>query len=167
MTLPAPISRRAATLLLAVLPLAALLAGPAAAEDPVLTVTGAVAGGQKTFTRAELAALPREEFETSTVWTEGVRRFAGVPLHALLEATGAEGRELHMVAINDYAVVVPAEDAVPGGALLAYEIDGMPMSVREKGPIWLVYPYDSDGKWRAEAVYARSIWQLNRIDVRD
>ena len=171
MTRSAQFSRRAAALLLAALPAAALTAaaphGARAAEAPVLTVTGAVEGGEQRFTRAQLAALPRAEYVTSTVWTEGVRRFSGVPLHELLKAVGAQGGSLHMVAVNDYAVQVPLADAAPQGALLAYEVDGKPMSVREKGPVWLIYPYDSDGKWRSEAVYARSIWQLTRIDVRD
>ena len=86
---------------------------------------------------------------------------------ALMAALGAEGGTLRLTAINDYAVEIPMADAVPGAALLAYELDGQPMSVRQKGPVWLVYPYDSDGKWRTESVYARSVWQLNRIEVRD
>ena len=166
MTLPHRLTRRAAALLLAAAPLAAATA-PAAAEAPILTVSGNVEGGTRSFTRAELAALPHEVYETSTVWTEGVRRFGGVPLHALMDALGAEGGTLRLTAINDYAVEIPMADAVPGAALLAYELDGQPMSVRQKGPVWLVYPYDSDGKWRTESVYARSVWQLNRIEVRD
>ena len=166
MSLSACITRRAAARLLVALCLAA--PAPAAlAEAPLLTVSGAVEGGPHSFTRADLAALPRVEFATATVWTDGVRRFAGAPLHAVLEAAGVEQGALHMVAINDYAVAVPMEDAAPGGALIAYEIDGKPMSVRQKGPLWLVYPYDADPKWRTEQVYARSIWQLNRIEVRD
>lgn len=162
---PTALSRRAAALLIAALPFAAAL--PALAEEPVLTVTGAVEGGSHSFTMAELEALERVEYTTATVWTEGVHRFAGVPLSAIMAAAGAEGSEIHAVAINDYAVTVPMEDAVPGAALLAYELDGKRMSVREKGPLWLVYPYDADPKWRAEAIYARSVWQLNRIEVRD
>ncbi|MGG7567290.1 molybdopterin-dependent oxidoreductase [Rhodovulum sp. DZ06] len=167
MTLPAALSRRAAALLVAALSVSALSAPlPALAEDAVLTVTGAVEGGSRSFTLSELEALGEEEYRTATVWTEGEHSFTGVPLGAILEAVGAEGETLHMVAINDYAVTVPIEDAAPGAALIAYRLDGKTMSVREKGPLWLVYPYDADSKWRAEAVYARSIWQLSRIEVK-
>jgi hypothetical protein len=41
------------------------------------------------------------------------------------------------------------------------------MSMRNKGPLWLVYPYDSNVALQTEAVYARSIWQLVRIESRD
>jgi hypothetical protein len=37
------------------------------------------------------------------------------------------------------------------------------MSLREKGPLWVIYPYDSDPAYRTEETYSRSIWQLNRL----
>jgi hypothetical protein len=49
--------------------------------------------------------------------------------------------------------------------MLALERDGAPMSVRDKGPIWVIYPYDSGSEWRSEQVFSRSIWHLNRIEV--
>ena len=39
------------------------------------------------------------------------------------------------------------------------------MSVREKGPLWIVYPYDSNIAFQTETIYARSIWQLDRISI--
>jgi len=39
------------------------------------------------------------------------------------------------------------------------------MSAREKGPVWLVYNYDSDPAFRTETVYSRSVWQLDRITI--
>jgi len=40
------------------------------------------------------------------------------------------------------------------------------MPVREKGPLWIIYPFDATNAYRTESHYARSIWQLERIDVR-
>ena len=65
--------------------------------------------------------------------------------------------------MNDYAVDIPIGDARDGGPIIAYEIDGKPMSVREKGPLWIVYPYDSKTEYRTETIYSRSIWQLDRL----
>lgn len=160
--------------LAASLGLAATLAGaetslPAPADDPILTVTGAIAAtnaeGAAILDRAWLEALPAESFETSTLWTEGVRTFTGVPLHVLLETLGSTGSVLRAQAINDYAVEIPVGDAVPGGPIVAYALDGAPMSVRDKGPLWIVYPYDSSPDYQTEVIYSRSIWQLDRIDV--
>lgn len=54
-------------------------------------------------------------------------------------------------------------DAQGHGLILAYLLDGQPMSVRDKGPLWLVYPYDASPAFRSEVIYSRSIWQLDRI----
>ena len=60
---------------------------------------------------------------------------------------------------------MPLTDAVEGGPIVAYRMDGETMSVRDKGPLWIVYPYDSDADYRTEVIYSRSIWQLDRIEV--
>ena len=66
---------------------------------------------------------------------------------------------------HDYAVEIPVSDSVEDGPILAYELNGAPMSVRDKGPLWLVYPYDQNPEYRSEVIYSRSIWQLDRIEV--
>ena len=154
----------------------AMLAGAARAEDlpapegeVLLAVRGAIArtnaGDAALFDRAMLEALPAQTFATSTIWTEGVRDFTGVALATLLDRVGAEGATLRATALNDYGVEIPVSDAVPGGPMVAYAMDGAPMSVRDKGPLWIVYPYDADAAYRTEVVYARSIWQLSEVEV--
>jgi hypothetical protein len=44
-------------------------------------------------------------------------------------------------------------------------VNGKPMPVREKGPLWIVFPYDESPKFRSDYIYSQSVWQLNRIDV--
>ena len=139
-----------------------LLAGPAAAQT-VLTVTGA--GEPREYDMEALRALPSESFETSTIWTDGASTFEGVPLAALMADLGVEEGTLRATAINDYTVEIPVADALEDGPIVAYARDGAPMSVRDKGPLWVVYPYDADEAFRSETVYGRSIWQLDRIEV--
>ena len=169
---PAPAMRAARRTLLAAIAAAALLSplagGLAHAGETLLVVDGKIKGAApRSFDMDALRQLPRIEFTTSTVWTEGATRFAGVALSDLLTAVGAQSDVLRLVAINDYAIDIPRADVAPGGAMIAYEMDGKPMSVRSKGPLWLVYPYDSNVAFRTEAIYARSIWQLVRIELRD
>ncbi|MDU8913699.1 oxidoreductase [Aestuariicoccus sp. MJ-SS9] len=140
-----------------------------AKEQVVLTVSGAItetnAGQTAEFDLAMLKALGAVTVETSTIWTDGVQSFVGVPLDDLLAAVGAEGSMLKASAINDYAVEIPVGDAVPGGPIVAYMRNGDAMSVREKGPLWIVYPFDSTPDYQSELIYSRSIWQLDRIEV--
>lgn len=149
--------------------LAQTLAAPQ--EEVLLTVSGNVANTNTTDTAqldlALLESLDRTTIETSTIWTEGTQIFEGVSLSVLVDALGLEGQTLRATAINDYAVDIPMSDAVEGGAIVAYKLDGAKMSVRDKGPLWIVYPYDSNADFRTEVIYSRSIWQLNRIEAID
>jgi hypothetical protein len=67
--------------------------------------------------------------------------------------------------LNDYFVIVPAADARTWPVIVATRRDGAPMSIRDKGPLWLIYPMDTVASLRTEAIYARSAWQLARITV--
>ena len=42
---------------------------------------------------------------------------------------------------NDYAITLPLDDVQADAPLLAFLMDGQPMSLRDKGPVWMVYPY--------------------------
>ncbi|WP_435988354.1 sugar phosphate nucleotidyltransferase [Sulfitobacter sp. SH24] len=85
----------------------------------------------------------------------------------MVEHLGIEGESLRATAINDYAVEIPLEDAVEEGPIIAYKMDGAVMSLRDKGPLWIVYPFDNNPNYSTEVTYARSIWQLDRIEVLD
>jgi hypothetical protein len=145
---------------------AALTGGAATAQDAtLLSVTDANGAELKSYDLAALKALGTASFETTTIWTEGKQRFTGVPLTALFKDIGVTQGEVNAIAVNDYSVPIPVTDAVEGGPLLAFEVNGAAMSVRDKGPLWIVYPYDSKTDYQSETIYSRSIWQLNRLQL--
>jgi len=141
-------------------------AGPVTAHEPILTLRGAVANGEASFDRAALRALGMVDVRTRTEWTEGRPVFSGPRLAAVLDAAQADGERLRAVALNDYAVEIPIEDARRFDVILALEQDGAPLSVRMKGPIWVIYPWDDDPALDDPIYNSRSIWQLKAIDVR-
>src|SRR5690606_39731214 len=121
------------------------LAGPA--DKVVLDVNGSIAvsntpGGSAAFDRAMLAAMPRSAIETTTPWTEGVQRFDGVLLSDLVARLGATGTRITARALNDYSYPFDLADAISRGALIADLTNGKQMSVRERGPLWIVFPLD-------------------------
>ncbi len=156
----------------------AVLAAGALAADPlpvpqgpvILTVSGGIAQANgpegAAFDLAMLEGMETVEFETTTIWTEGPQSFRGVPLVRLIEALGAEGEVIAASALNDYTVEIPLADAVEGGPILAFAQNGRHLSVRDKGPLWVVYPYDTASKYQSEVIYARSIWQVRRMEIR-
>lgn len=137
--------------------------------DVLLTVSGNIGvtntDGAAELDREMLEAMPPVTITTTTIWTEGVHSFQGVLLKDLVEALELQGKNLRATAVNDYAIQIPMTDAVEGGPIIAYRIDGKEMSLREKGPLWVIYPYDSKSDYRKEVIYSRSIWQLDRIEA--
>lgn len=137
---------------------------PAPTGDVILTVTGVDAAPVQ-FDRASLSALGLKTVETTTIWTEDTQTFEGVSLKSIIDALGVESGTLFATAINDYTVEIPVTDALENGPIIALTLNGEAMSIRDKGPLWVVYPYDSSAQFRTEVVYSRSIWQLDRIEV--
>jgi len=133
-----------------------------------LEITGAASeAGPIYLELADLDAMPQVSFETSTIWTDGVVMFSGVPLKAILGDLDGNSGVIEMVALNDYKVEMPLDRLEDGAPILATRMNGETMSVRDKGPYWVVFPYDSDTKYQTETTYAWSIWQLNRLKVVD
>jgi hypothetical protein len=117
------------------------------------------------FDRAMLDALGEAEIVTTTRWHRAAQRFQGVSGVAVLAAAGAEGEELRAVALNDYAVTIPVDDFRRGRAILALRANGRDLTVREKGPIFVVYDFDRLPAAGIETWIARSVWQLRRLEV--
>lgn len=174
---PAPRSphrRHALALFLA----AATLAPTTRAAEPlakptgkvVLSVTGKAertnAADRADFDMAMLEALPQHSFVTATPWFKTPRKFSGPLLRDVLAAAGAKGNTFVAVALNDYKVEIPAEDAQRFKVLMATRLDDQPMPVREKGPLFIIYPYSDSADLRSERYYSRSAWQLRTLIVK-
>jgi hypothetical protein len=158
----------AAALLFAAAPAAHALDAP---KGPVvLTVTGAVTvtngpNGAE-FDLEMLEALERKATTTKTPWTEGETTFEGPLGRALLDAVGATGATLTVTALNDYAAEVPAADFRQHDVILATRMNGELMSVRDKGPLFVIYPFDQEPDLYTEVYFNRSVWQIAKIEVR-
>ena len=153
-----------------------LAAAPAWALEPpvgkvLLTVSGPIAiandNGAASFDLALLQKLPQQTFATRTPWYSQPRKFTGVLLSDLLAAAGAPaGAALTAMALNDYRVDIPADDVARHGVMLAYLLDDKPMSVREKGPLVIIYPFDNKPELRTAVYYSRAIWQLRSLELK-
>lgn len=171
-TRPAPAAGRAAlprrTALLA---LGGLLCGPLAAApgpaDPVvLTIKGRMrAGSQVDLDMAALAALPQHSYRSSTPWYVQPREFTGPLLRELLASLGAQADTLRLTALNDYRVDMPRQDTERYDVVLARLLDGQALAVRDKGPLFVMYPYDRHPHLRSALYYSRAAWQLRSIEL--
>lgn len=138
-------------------------------QGPVLlTISGNVsqtnAPGQAQFDRAMLEALGSAAYTTSSEVSTTPMKFEGVPLRAVLERVGAQGKALKAKALNDYEVAIPLED-LQFEPILAMKVDGRVITARDKGPLWVVYPRDQQPVLQDVRYDARWVWQLNRLQV--
>lgn len=144
------------------------VAGSAAAQEEggpvVLTVTGAVDRTNRppmdpfedilfnvlnesfdqafTFTRADLAAMPQVEVTAEYPnWPRAVT-VTGPRLLDVLTMAGSRGDKVVVQAIDGYQVEFDAEN-VTRDFVLALEMDGAPLDLGGRGPVWLAFPAES------------------------
>jgi hypothetical protein len=138
----------------------------ALAEESILTLrSDQLSQGPQSFDMQALEAMPQIKFETSTVWTEGVQEFSGPSLKAVLAMHGLTGTTIYARALNDYIIEIPFDELEDEAPIIATRIDGDHFSRREKGPLWIIYPFDTSERFQTESTYGRSIWQLNELRV--
>jgi hypothetical protein len=134
---------------------------------PILSVTGAISRTNSTgaalFDLPLLKGLGETTIRTSTPWTKGVVAFTGVSFKDLLAAVGARGTEIAAVALNDYSATMTAAELTEAGAILAWAADGKTLSVREKGPLWIIFPFDADKRYATDAYWSKSVWQIKSL----
>lgn len=149
------------------------LYGVQALEAPqnrvVLTISGKLTrpnrGGEAVFSMEMLEKLPQQSFTTKTPWYPKAVTFTGPLLRDVLAAAGASGQQIAARALDDYKTVIPMADAQDFHVILARQIDGKNLSIREKGPLFIVYPYDSKPELKAQVYLDRSAWQLKSLTI--
>ena len=135
------------------------------ASEPILVVSGSVAAGQeRSFTREEFEAMGLSSLTTRTPWNQDPVEFSGVRLSTFLKQVGATGRALRVTALNDYVTTIPVED-VRYDPILATRRNGKTMAIRDKGPIFIIYPFDDDKSLNSELYFSRCAWQVKSIQV--
>ena len=87
------------------------------------------------------------------------------PAAAILAAAGADGKVLKVKALNDYSSDVPIADAKDLDTILAVRMNSKLMSVRDKGPLFMIYPFDTNPELYNEKYFSRSVWQVMEVEV--
>ena len=113
-----------------------------------------------------IEAIATESFTTKTPWYKEPVTFSGVPMTKLLDYVKATGTTLSVTALNDYATDIPIADFKTYPVILATKRDGNYMPVRDKGPLFIVYNYDSNAELQHQRFYSRSAWQVARMVVK-
>jgi hypothetical protein len=137
--------------------------------DPVLTISGKITvhnvGQSAAFDMPALEGLGLTGFTTTTPWTKKTD-FQGVLLSTLLRRVGAHDDTTAIsYALNDYVVEIPLKGMSADGPLVATRMNGQFMPVKQFGPLFVIYNFDKHSEWLNNAMYARCIWQLQRMTM--
>jgi hypothetical protein len=142
---------------------------PTAEGKPILTISGKIAppagGTIVQLDRASFEALGMVTIETKTPWYPGPVKFEGVPLEKLMTIAGATGKIVTAVALNDYSSDIPIDDFSKYHPILAIKRNGEYMPVSDKGPLFVIYPFDSDSELQSKRFYSRAVWQVTKLVV--
>ncbi len=145
------------------------LAMPVAAfAQDILSVMGPDGTAVKTYSLEQLDALEQTTYVTKNPFIDGTSEFSG-PLARVVFADAGQDMpkdaQVRVSAINDYKIDMPLSDILDYDVMLATRRDGQPMSLREKGPIWIMYPISDHLELEDEAINSRLVWQTKSIQV--
>lgn len=143
---------------------------PSPTEKPILTIAGNIStankNGEAQFDRPMLESLGLLTVETTTPWYTGPVKFEGVSLDKLMKLVGASGERAVVVALNDYSSEIPMADFAKYNVILALKRNGEYMPVKDKGPLFVIYPFDSVPELKSQTYYGRAVWQVAKIIVK-
>jgi len=83
----------------------------------------------------------------------------------LVKYSGETSHSVRLTALDGYAMDLPMSDFEKYDAVVATEMDGKPLSVRDHGPAWLVYPASDHPELKDTVYDSRSVWQIKTIEI--
>lgn len=96
--------------------------------------------GGRTFTFAQLKALPAVQYRATQPQLRRSAVYTGVPLRDLSEIAGLTGRSLRIEADDQFGATIAPKDYQTYPVMLAYLADGQPVTTAQKGPLQVVFP---------------------------
>ena len=112
-----------------------------------------------------LKALPQRSFTTHTPWYQQPVTFTGPLVRDVLNASKVSGVTITAMALDEYKSRIPLSDVNKFDVILAHSINSEPLNPKNKGPLFIVYPFDSKKELQSVLYYQRSVWQLKSLTV--
>ncbi|MCF7353870.1 hypothetical protein [Vibrio sp. CK2-1] len=121
-------------------------------------------GQQINLSREELETLPQTTFTTSTPWTKGVHTYQGPKLSLITDKFSSSINGIRIYALNGYSYDINTHDLQRYPFILALRQDEKVLSLRNKGPFWLLVPFDQNPKLLShDKLQNQLVWQIEKI----
>ena len=143
---------------------------PANNDRKLLTISTAQTeqcNGDITLDGKTLLALPQQHFTTKHTWSEQAEEFSGPLLQDVLNLAcpNTKVSRLTLTAINDYSVEMDFNKLQAYKPIVAHSVNGQRLSVRNKGPLWVMLPLDEFNELPPRSFDDMMIWQLSNISI--
>jgi hypothetical protein len=121
--------------------------------------------GIKQFNHGQIEAIGLKRLSTTTFWPEDYGEFNGVLLRDVLKKVGIEDAlEIKLIGKDGYIALIPREDWIKWDVILATRHEQRTMSIRNKGPLRIIYPKDIGGEIADSDMRIRWIWAIQSIE---
>lgn len=137
-------------------------------DDALLKIlASAETGCPETFALSDvsLLSLPQQTFKTHHTWSKVADEFSGPLLADVLDQVCPKASKLKLKAINDYQVDLDFNKIKQYEPILAMSVNGERLTVRNKGPIWVMIPFDKYTSVPERSLDEALVWQLSSINV--
>ncbi len=136
---------------------------PVQSTKVILTIK--TPNGDKLFNHGQIEAIGLKRLNTTTFWPKDYGEFNGVLLRDLLTEAGIENApEIKVTALDDYITLIPRKDWRKWDVILATRHEKKTMSIREKGPLRIIYPMAIGGEIADSDMRIRWIWAIKSIE---
>lgn len=112
-----------------------------------------------------LLSLPQQRFKTRHTWSDTAQEFSGPLLSDVLNLACHNVTRLMLKAINDYSIEMDFNEMRNYQPIVAITVDGKRLSVRHKGPLWVMMPLDRFDELPPRSMDDMLIWQLSDISI--
>ncbi len=137
-------------------------AGVAVAQT-VLTLENPSEGIVIEMGMEDLLAMPQVTVNTANDFVDDVSEFSGPLARDVVSMLGDDIKMARFYAINGYSIEIPVSDFRDYDVIFALSIDGKLFSLRDKGPVWLIYPMTDNPELQDRVYNDRLIWLLTRV----
>lgn len=121
------------------------------------------------LTQTELDAMAQQTVDTATPYSHGEVRFSGPLLEDVLEKVMddeiEQGTPITLTALNDYTVHTTVDVLSKADAIIATRKDGIRLSIRDRGPFWLILPLSDRPELDNENYHRLLVWHLHQIRI--
>ena len=141
---------------------------PAPSGEVVLTITGDIdvknVGDTLQFDMATLEGLGLVKYTVDDPWLNATNTYTGILMSGLREFVGSSDSagNIHIVALDDYAVDLAVADVEKWPILLATRTNGAYMNVEDAGPTRIIYPYH---KYSIDPLVYNDLWIWNLASI--